>query len=225
MVTSTDDRHRRTLDRHAVDTPLPDDRRWNHSIEHHVDLLRMIPAGVPLALDVGCGDGQLTRRLATIAEHAVGLDHDAPSVGLAAEHSVGTRTSYVRGDLLAAPFPPATFDAVTCVMALHHVDTEAGLHALADLVAPGGTLGIIGCGRSDLPWDLPYEVAGAVSTRLQRRVRGLWEQTSPMVWPPPDTYRQTRRAAERILPGCTFRRTVLWRYVLTWTKPHRPPGR
>jgi SAM-dependent methyltransferase len=211
----------RPSDRSDEVPAVPDEDRWNHNIEYQSELLRRIPVGVRRALDVGCGDGQLTRRLATIAGVAIGIDPDQPSLASAAAQSAGTDARYVLGDIRTAPFPAESFDAVVCVMALHHLNTEVGLRALAALVAPGGTLGVIGCGRSNLPWDLPYQLAGAVSTRLHQRAKGLWEQTSPMVWPPPDSYAETRRTAERLLPGCTFERKVLWRYILTWTKPDR----
>jgi hypothetical protein len=39
------------------------------------------------------------------------------------------------------------------------------------------------------------------------------------VWPPPDSFGQTRRLARRVLPGVRYRRLLLWRYSLVWTKP------
>ncbi len=49
--------------------------------------------------------------------------------------------------------------------------------------------------------------------------KGLWEHASPMAWPPPHTDAQVRAMAEGELPGHTFRRHILWRYTLTWTRP------
>jgi hypothetical protein len=39
------------------------------------------------------------------------------------------------------------------------------------------------------------------------------------VWPPPETFASARRIAECALPGVSFRRHLLWRYSLRWTKP------
>ncbi|HEU5008875.1 MAG TPA: hypothetical protein VFT67_18035 [Jatrophihabitantaceae bacterium] len=35
----------------------------------------------------------------------------------------------------------------------------------------------------------------------------------------PHTYRQMRQLAEQVLPAVRFRRHLLWRYSLVWTKP------
>jgi hypothetical protein len=55
--------------------------------------------------------------------------------------------------------------------------------------------------------------------RLHRLRKGLWEQPSPTVRPPPGTHEGTRRLAGRVLPGARYRRRLLWRYTLVWTKP------
>ena len=193
--------------------------RWGHSIHYYDDLLAPLGTGLGRALDVGCGDGHLTLRLRDLAESVVGLEPHAPSLDLARARHSAPGVAFVRGDMLDAPFPPASFDAVTCVMALHHVDEEVALRRLADLVRPGGHLGVIGCGRRTFR-DAGWDAIGFVSHRvLSRRHGGAWFQESPMVWPPPHTWAQFRALAERTLPGCRYERKVLFRYVLTWTKP------
>jgi hypothetical protein len=46
-----------------------------------------------------------------------------------------------------------------------------------------------------------------------------WEDSAPRIWPPPHTFKQTHRLARRVLPGVRYRRLLLWRYSLVWTKP------
>jgi hypothetical protein len=58
-----------------------------------------------------------------------------------------------------------------------------------------------------------------VGHRIHRLSKPCWEDSAPRVWPPPDTYAQTRRLARRLLPGVRYRRLLLWRYSLVWTKP------
>jgi hypothetical protein len=66
---------------------------------------------------------------------------------------------------------------------------------------------------------VPFEIAAVLGNALHRMTKGYWEQMAPTVWPPPLTYAQMRRVADRVLPGVRFRRHLLWRYSLTWTKP------
>lgn len=82
-----------------------------------------------------------------------------------------------------------------------------------------GTLVIVSLARSRSPRDFAFDAAGLISTRIHRLTTNYWEHSAPMVWPPPLTFRATRAEAERVLPGVHFRRLVLFRYSLTWTKP------
>ena len=109
------------------------------------------------------------------------------------------------------------------VATLHHIDAAAGLRRFAELVRPGGVVAIVGLARSTtlgLPVD-PIDLLGAVATRYEKHVRGrtFWEHRAPMVWPPPVTYAEMRRISRDVLPGRTFRRHLLWRYSIVWTKP------
>lgn len=203
--------------RPAVGIAVPDGERWNHNIEYFPVVEAAVPAGSRRALDVGCGEGFFTRRLAALVPEVVGLDRDAAAVAQARQQGGGAR--YVRGDLLRAPFPPGSFDLVATVTTVHQVGTAPGLAAMADLVRPGGTVAAIGVARSRYPRDGARDLAAAVGTRLKPRRAHLWETPAPKVWPPDEDFRQVRRAVERALPGAAFRRHLLWRWSATWTKP------
>ncbi|HAS11708.1 MAG TPA: class I SAM-dependent methyltransferase [Acidimicrobiaceae bacterium] len=197
------------------------DDRWNHNIHLHRVVLDAVPPGAQRALDVGCGEGMLSRDLHETVPEVVGLDLHEPSLDLARAQSDGDGITWVLGDVLDHPFEPASFDVVASIAALHHMDTVAGLEAMRDLLRPGGVLVVVGLARTRFPRDLGWQVAGAVSTRWLKLSpkRTYWEHSAPIVWPPPDTYAGLRAIAERVLPGVAYRRHVLWRYSLVWTKP------
>ena len=130
----------------------------------------------------------------------VGIDLDEASISLA-RRTGGAGVSYVEGDVFAHPFEPESFDVVASVAMLHHVDAAAGLERMAELVRPGGVVVVVGLARSRLPRDLPWELAGAVTTRVLKLRRAYWEHSAPMVWPPPTTYAEIRRIATDVLPG------------------------
>ncbi len=192
--------------------------RWNHNIHYYPLILDAVPDGARRALDVGCGEGMLARELRRRVPDVTGIDLDEMSIELAGAQNADDRIRYVRGDFRTYPFEPAFFDVVTTVAALHHMDVAAALGRVRDLLKPGGVLCAVGLARSQLPRDIPIEAAGAVSHRIHALTRGYWEQPSPTVWPPAETYCDIRRIAADVLPGVRFRRHVLWRYSLTWTK-------
>ena len=196
-----------------MDTP-----RWNHNIHYHPVLLETVPDGARV-LDVGCGEGMLSRELAVRASAVLGVDLDAASIELARATTRESNVDYLCADVLVHPLAPASFDAVVSVATLHHLGTEPGLRRLAELVRPGGVLGVVGLAASELPRDLPWEIAAVVGTRLWKLGRTYWEHSAPKVWHTPDSHRAVRRIAERELPGVRYRRHLLWRYSLLWTKP------
>ena len=121
--------------------------RWNHNIHHHPLILGAAPSGCRNALDVGCGEGVLTRELRGVSERVVGIDCDRPSIE-AARAQGADGVEYVLGDFFEHPFEPGSFDLVASVATLHHVDAEKGLARMAELVRPGGALAVIGLARS-----------------------------------------------------------------------------
>ena len=177
-----------------------------------------IPAGCKRALDVGCGNGELTRALRQRGiPEVVGLDRDEPCIQRCRDHPEAGDVRYVVGDLLTDDLEPASFDLVCAVASLHHLDARSGLVRLRSLVAPGGVLVVIGLARPDLPKDLPVEVAAQVVGRI-RRWPGRPDDVpqAPTLWPPPERYSTMRRLATELLPGVRWRRHLLWRYSLVW---------
>jgi 2-polyprenyl-3-methyl-5-hydroxy-6-metoxy-1,4-benzoquinol methylase len=198
----------------------PDAERWNHNIHYHGLVLGALPRGCRRVLDVGCGEGMLTRRLHGRAEQVTGIDVDEPSIGLARRQaSARSGIEYVVGDVLAHPFEPASYDAVVSVAALHHMDARSALECMGQLLRPGGILAVIGLARSRSLADVPYDLAGVLANRAARAGRAWFEPASPVVWPPPETHRAMRRIAEEVLPGARWRRRLYFRYSLVWTRP------
>jgi SAM-dependent methyltransferase len=139
--------------------------------------------------------------------------------GLARRQDPGGTVGFMCGDFLTYPLAPASFQMITAVAALHHLDTRPALGRMNQLLAPGGTLAIVGLARSRLPADLPWEAAAVITNLGYRLARSYWEQPSPTVWPPPHTYAEMHALAQQALPGVRYRRHLLWRYSLIWAKP------
>ncbi len=197
----------------AVSAP----ERWNHNTHYHPLVLGTVPPGCRRSLDVGCGEGLLARELRQVVPFVTGIDRDAASIELA--RRLDEDIEFILGDFMTHPFEPATFDHIASIAVLHHLDAAAALERMRNLLAPGGTLAIVGLARNRYPADLPFAIAGAVGHRVHRLSKPCWEDSAPRLWPPPDTFAATRRLAERVLPGVRYRRLLLFRYSLLWTKP------
>ncbi|KRD36900.1 hypothetical protein ASE27_10670 [Oerskovia sp. Root918] len=197
---------------------------WNHNTHYHPDLTRLVGPGTRTALDVGCGEGLLTRRLrAAGAGRVLGIDLDQDQVERARAASGGppqaTGLDYVAGDVLA-PLPGLAepFDLVTTVATLHHLPLDLGLRRLRGLVAPGGTLAVVGLTRPRTAWDHAVSAAAIPAAVWARRRRGEWEHGSPIA-EVTTSHAELRAAAREILPGARLRRRLYWRYTLVWRAP------
>lgn len=93
------------------------------------------PATGERILDLGCGDGQLTRRIAATGATVVGLD-SSPQMAEAAR-LLGIEVTL--GDAEALPFDSASLDAVFSNAALHWVrNQDAMLSGVKRVLKPGG---------------------------------------------------------------------------------------
>jgi SAM-dependent methyltransferase len=204
---------------------------WNHNVRYHQVILDAIPPGCAQALDVGCGTGALTRRLRRFVSHVTGVDRDERCIELARAHPGAGGIDYLPADFLASSFEPGSLDLITSVASLHHMDAEAALVRMRDLLRPGGVLAVIGLARGISPAGIGLAVPAIAGNQLHRAAsardrRGAAGRAAayqaPVTWPPPLTYRDTRRLASRVLPGARYRRRLYWRYSLVWAKPTSP---
>lgn len=118
-------------------------RHLDDRLRPGLDLLARVDLASPdLAVDLGCGTGELTRHLAGVwpGARVIGLD-SSPEM-LSRARSSGSRIEWVEGRIerWEPPRPPSL---VFSNAALHWVDDHAALFPrLAGLLAPGGVLAV-----------------------------------------------------------------------------------
>jgi SAM-dependent methyltransferase len=214
----------RDFDRIAL---LPDG--WDHNAALHEFLLAQLPERCEAALEIGCGTGAFSRRLAERAQRVLALDLAPNMIGIARERSAAfPQIEYRVADALAEPLPPGHFDCVASIAALHHLPIEPMLARLRDALHAGGTLAVADlvadAGLGDrlvsaaaLPVQLALRLAKTGRLRDPPEVRRAWrEHVRRDVYL---TLPQVRSACSAELPGARVRRHLLWRYSIVWRKP------
>jgi SAM-dependent methyltransferase len=88
--------------------------------------VEMVPAGVDSLLDVGCGDGRITNRLAERIPRVVGVDASAVALSY-----VDTETR--QGPVDRLDFPDDSFDLVACLEVIEHLTDGALEGCLAEI--------------------------------------------------------------------------------------------
>ncbi|MER7930160.1 class I SAM-dependent methyltransferase [Streptomyces sp. NPDC096057] len=96
-------------------------------------------------LDIGCGTGRFTVPMAEKGADVSGLDISRPMLDVASRKLAerGLNADLREGDMAHLPFPDATFDTVTSMLALMHVpleDRQTVFSEVARVLRPGGRM-------------------------------------------------------------------------------------
>jgi predicted TPR repeat methyltransferase len=147
------------------------DRRYRYQTRKYDGIVAALPAGrhFQAALDLGCGLGLLSARLAKLADTVLGIDLAQTALDRATRRTAALpQISYLQGDVSALDHDlDHRFDLVAIADTLYylpHPITDAQLAAIASRVAllltPGGV-----CLLAD-----HYVFAGDAGSRLTRRI-------------------------------------------------------
>lgn len=132
--------------REAWEEQAPNWIRWAREPGHdsywkfHRDaFLASLPAPGRLTLDVGCGEGRVTRDLRDLGHRAVGVDQSASMITAAREADL--EGDYLEADAVELPFEDGSADLVISFMSLMDMDDMAGaVRELGRVLEPGGLL-------------------------------------------------------------------------------------
>ena len=93
-------------------------------------------AGATRVLDVGCGDGQVSRLATRLGADVIGIDPTWNCVSVA--HDRGGAT-FARAAAAQLPFANASFDAVVACLVFEHIrDVDSAIAEVARVLQPGG---------------------------------------------------------------------------------------
>ncbi|MCP2169068.1 class I SAM-dependent methyltransferase [Goodfellowiella coeruleoviolacea] len=111
------------------------DSYWRYRAE----FLEFLPAPGRATLDLGCGEGRVSRDLAELGHHVVGVDAARTLVAAARQaHPAG---DYRLADAADLPFPAERFDLVVAYNSLMDVaDMPGAVRESARVLVPGGRL-------------------------------------------------------------------------------------
>ena len=148
------------------------DSYWRYHREQFFDLL---PPPGRLTLDIGCGEGRLSRDLKARGHTVVGLD--ASPTMVAAAREADPEIDVVLGDAAELPFPDAHADLAIAFMSLQDVEDAAdAIREAARVLEPRGRLcfaivhpfGSAGRFEGD-DADSPFVVRGSYLDRFRWR--------------------------------------------------------
>lgn len=137
-MTGQPDGHTQTWDRHASWWQREFTRGADPEYEEQIlPLAARELDGFARVLDVGCGEGQVARRIASLGAAVTGVDPSGNQIGVA--RSRGEGPSYASAVARALPLAADSFDAAIACLVLEHVDDlDEAVRELARVLLPGG---------------------------------------------------------------------------------------
>ena len=147
-----------------------------HELMNLPAFLDLLPAPGRRTLDLGCGEGRVSRALAAAGHTMVATD--SSPVLAAAAATLPPAPAAVVGDAARLPFTDGSFDLVVAYMCLHDVDGMAdAIREAARVLQPGGRLAVA------IPH--PVNTAGDLTggnTDTQLLIAGSYLDSGPADW-------------------------------------------
>ena len=132
---------------------LLDDEGWTQNNDYHDFLLRQVPHGCVNALEIGCGTGAFSRRLAQRVRHVKAIDLSSEMIRVARSRSSQlANIDFEVADVMSCNFSAGHFDCIATIATLHHLPLRAALLKLIDVLRPGGVLIVLSTLVPSLLW-------------------------------------------------------------------------
>jgi len=185
-------------------------------------LLGRLPARCGRVLEVGCGHGALTRRVAARAESVLALDLSPEMVRVARARSAAwPNVEYRVADFAEAELPAGGFDVVLSIATVHHLPLAPTVLRLAGAVRPGGRLVIQDLvtrpGIRSIPVNAIAFALRLLGGRGSTPLAALYaEHGKGERYLRPN---EAERAYRELLPGARVTHHLEWRYTMVWERP------
>lgn len=204
----------------------PDGSLHNH--HYHNFLLRHLPPHCNQALEIGCGKGEFSRRLAAGCARVLALDLSPEMVRLARAQSAGfPQIDFQIADVMSHDLPAEEFDCIASIATIHHLPLSEILLKMKAALKPQGVLLILDLFQSAGVVDAllnPLAMSVSVSLRMIHHGRLLPRREARAAWAAHEahdiypTVKEVRALCAEILPGAEVQKHLLWRYSVVWRK-------
>ncbi len=201
---------------------------WNNNTHYHEYLLKQIPSQREAALEVGCGTGEFTRRLAPRFDKVVAVDLSPQMIHQASERSkLYKNIDFVAADVLKYEFGENQFDYIATIATAHHLPMKELLEVVKRSLKPNGvfvcldlyersTLGDIFYDIASIPLNLAFRLVKTGKAFESEEIRQAYAdhgKTDKYL-----TIREVEYLCSNVLQGSVIKRHLFWRYSVAWQK-------
>lgn len=198
-------------DHFSRDSAAYRDNRPRYDVEL-VDILASPLKGRGLAVDVGCGNGQLSTLLAERFDHVIAADGSESQIAAADKRP---NIDYRVATAETLELEDGSADLITVMQAAHWFDREAFYKVADRALKPGGALALVGYGLSQ------------ITPEIDAAVYDFYEGVVGQYWPPERVHMDTAYADftfpyDEMTPG-SYTMRINWTcaqfygYLDTWS--------
>jgi 2-polyprenyl-3-methyl-5-hydroxy-6-metoxy-1,4-benzoquinol methylase len=203
---------------------LPD--KWDHNQQYQHYLLKYIPQNCNAILDVGCGTGELTKKLASYSKEIIGIDVSENMIREAEKRNNEENITYLKISVERYfEETDKTFDIIISIAALHHMDEEKILQMMKSKLTKNGKILILDLVKTEtiIDWMLSI-LAVLLNPWIMLLMRGRMRVTKEerKAWDGHFRYdkyltiKEVRNIAKNILGKAKVKRHLFWRYSIVY---------
>jgi len=201
--------------------------KWDHNQRYSKLLLNEMSNGLEKVLDLGCGTGEFTKKVAAKAKDVIGIDIAPQMIAEAKSRHPAENIKYVLQDFDTME-DDELYDCIISIATFHHLSLDKALPKIKKMLKPNGILIVLDLYERRGLLDLLLEVIAIPTNIIMKRIMNgpkrinreeidAWNQHCAI-----DKYmtikdlKQTyyRNLGENI----KIKRLVYWRYVAIYKK-------
>ncbi|MCX7708807.1 MAG: methyltransferase domain-containing protein [Clostridia bacterium] len=201
--------------------------KWDHNQRYSKLLLKEIGSGSESVLDIGCGTGEFTQKVANLAKNVIGIDIAPQMIKEAQKRYPAKNISYILQDFDDMD-GTLQFDCIVSIATFHHLSLDTALPKIRKMLKPEGTLVVLDLYERSGLADLLLDMIAVPANFLMRRIKGGFKKADPEeinAWNAHshlDKYMSIRDLKQAYCKslgnGVKIKRLVFWRYIAVYKK-------
>jgi ubiquinone/menaquinone biosynthesis C-methylase UbiE len=198
---------------------------WDHNQHYEKLLLKEISSESKLGLDIGCGTGEFTKKLAEKVTNVIGIDISPTMIEEAKKRHSSDNIKYLVQDFDELN-ETIKYDCIVSIATFHHLDIEKALVKINRILTENGSLIILDLyerkGIIDLTLDL---IATPLNMMLKKLKNTHITQEEIEAWKEHSkidhymTFKNLKKTYVKHLgKPVKIKRLLFWRYIMIYKK-------
>ena len=204
---------------------LPD--KWDHNRQYQNYLIKNIPKNCDRILDVGCGTGELTKKLVLFGKEITGIDISENMLHEAEKRNYDEKIKYIK--ISAEDYLEETdrqFDIIISIAALHHMNEERILKIMKNRLTENGKILVLDIVKEKTIFDYFLSIIAVILNpiimlvmngrlRVSKNEREAWAEH--FQYDKYLTITEVKNIAKNVLGKAKIKRHLFWRYSLIYS--------